>query len=178
GLGAPPASRAPRSTRRPRTGPRSRESRRIPGAARPSASPRPGSRHGAVLENARIERPPQIPGGHRAVGAPALAATQDLPRRREDAGVEGAGESFADAVVAGGKDVRPTQPEDQEHLDGPASDAAGGANGRFSASSSRRHGPTLLIRRPRSGSALARARAAAGPRCGLFVMARMIPRRW
>src|SRR2546422_1077876 len=94
------------------------------GAARSAHALRADSRRAAVREDARIERPPQIPGRHRAVGAPALAATQDLPRRREEAGAEGTGEALADAVVACGKNIRPPQPEDQEHLDCPASDAA------------------------------------------------------
>jgi len=38
--------------------------------------------------------------------------------------LEGEGEAFADAVVAGGEDVGAAEAEDQEHLDGPLSDSA------------------------------------------------------
>ena len=37
---------------------------------------------------------------------------------------EGEGEAFADAVVAGGEDVGAAEAEDEQHLDGPAADAA------------------------------------------------------
>ncbi len=39
-------------------------------------------------------------------------------------GLEGEGEAFADAVVGGGEDVGAAEAEDEEHLDGPAADAA------------------------------------------------------
>ena len=39
-------------------------------------------------------------------------------------GLEGEGEAFADAVVGGGEDVGTAEAEDEEHLNGPAADAA------------------------------------------------------
>ena len=76
---------------------------------------------------------PQIPAGDGAPGFPFFcAALHDVGFGEEVGGdlgggleaLEGEGEAFADAVVAGGKDVGAAETEDEEHLDGPLADAA------------------------------------------------------
>jgi hypothetical protein len=76
---------------------------------------------------------PEIPTGDGAPGCPLLRAAFHVGGRGEEvwcdfcAGLEpseGEGEAFADAVVAGGEDVRASQSKDEEHFDGPLANAA------------------------------------------------------
>jgi len=91
---------------------------------------RAGEDHLAVGE---VAGSPHIPAGDGAPGGPAVAALVHLfgfgeVHRGDLVGwlefAEGEGEAFADAVVGDGEDVGAAEAEDEEHLDGPAADAA------------------------------------------------------
>ena len=79
-----------------------------------------------------VAGPPEIPTGDGAPGRPLFAATLHVGGFGEEIGgdfdcgleaLEGKGEAFADAVVAGGEDVGAAEAEDEEHFDGPFADA-------------------------------------------------------
>ena len=76
---------------------------------------------------------PEVPAGDGAPGLPFFCAALHVVGFGEvDGGdlvggfefAEGEGEAFADAVVVDGEDVGAAEAEDEEHLDGPAADAA------------------------------------------------------
>jgi len=76
---------------------------------------------------------PEIPAGDGFPGRPLFAATLHVGGFGEEIGgdfgggleaLEGKGEAFADAVVAGGEDVGAAQSKDEHHLNGPLADAA------------------------------------------------------
>ena len=84
------------------------------------------------LGGGEVAGAPEIPAGDRAPGRPLLRAALHVGGPGEqigrdlDAGLEaleGEGEAFADAVVAGGENVRAAEAEDEHHLDGPLADA-------------------------------------------------------
>src|SRR5947199_2729410 len=119
----------------------------------PSASPRRRERRARSPSRARaqrvssffsgvVRRAPQIPGGRRAVGLPALAVgAQDL-RRRTEASPVGDPIAFTHAEIVDGQHVGPPEGEDQQHLDGPAADAV-----------DRRHpGDDLLVTQAQRGA--------------------------
>jgi len=76
---------------------------------------------------------PHVPTGDGAPGSPFLCAALHVGGLGEVVGgdlfagldaLEGEGEAFADAVVAGGEDVGAAEAEHEEHFDGPLADAA------------------------------------------------------
>src|SRR5205085_1964423 len=72
----------------------------------------------------RVERAPEIPGGHRTVRAPFLADLRELFRRRQFSPAKGFRETFLDAVISDGPDIKAAQFEKQQHLHRPPPDAA------------------------------------------------------
>src|SRR5512134_2206658 len=79
---------------------------------------------GSVFYRERIERAPKVPGGHRAPRPPAFTKLAHA-RQRDFSPVEVTGpDAFLQAEIVERKYVGPQQVEDQEHLGGPASDAA------------------------------------------------------
>jgi len=79
-----------------------------------------------------VAGPPEIPTGDGAPGRPLFCAAFHIGGFGEEIGgdfdcgleaLEGKGEAFADAVVAGGEDVGAAEAEDEEHFDGPFADA-------------------------------------------------------
>ena len=86
-----------------------------------------------LLACSEVAGAPEIPGGDGAPGNPFLCAAFHIGGFGEEVGgdfdcgleaLEGEGEAFADAVVAGGEDVGAAEAEDEEHLDGPFADTA------------------------------------------------------
>src|SRR5438067_13693942 len=67
----------------------------------------------------RVERSPEIPGGHRTVRAPFLADLRELFRRRQFSPAKGFRETFLDAVISDGPDIEAAQFEKQQHLHRP-----------------------------------------------------------
>jgi len=67
---------------------------------------------------------PAIPRGHRAVGPEAFARDLELLRRRQPRQSVGQRVAVAHAIVTDRPHVEPAQLENEEHLGGPASDAA------------------------------------------------------
>src|ERR1700758_4852373 len=76
---------------------------------------------------------PHVPACDGAPGSPFLSATLHLLACGKQVGrnllrwleaEEGESEAFANAVVVDGEDIGVAEPEDEEHLDGPAADAS------------------------------------------------------
>src|SRR3954463_12501939 len=72
----------------------------------------------------RVERAPQVPGGHRAPGPPLLAEALQGARRDLAAFEVSELDALLQAEIVQGKHVGPQEVEDQEHLGRPAPDAA------------------------------------------------------
>src|SRR5438067_1913132 len=88
-------------------------------------STRPGralSRCDAVA--LEVDGPPAVPGRDRAVGAERVAQRLELLGRGRGVDTPGEGVPHADAEVVNRPDVEAAQLEEQEHLRGPAADAA------------------------------------------------------
>ncbi len=121
----PPGAPRRRITFAPRTVDSSRTRRRrwrdFPG--RP-AQPDGRAIARSVFHRDRVERPPQVPGGHRAPGPQGLAAPPHGPERDPPAAGGREPQALLQAEVAERKHIRAQQIEDQEHLRGPAADAA------------------------------------------------------
>ena len=86
-----------------------------------------------MLLRGEVAGAPEVPARDRAPGMPAFgAALHDVGLGEVHGGdfvggfefAEGESEAFADAVVIDGKDVGAAETGDEEHLDGPAADAA------------------------------------------------------
>src|SRR5258708_5571366 len=71
-----------------------------------------------------FEGAPHVPGGDRAVGAPAFAEGQEFLGTRLVFFAVGYGPAFLYAEVVDRENVRSAEAEDQEHFDGPGADAA------------------------------------------------------
>src|SRR6266704_5866897 len=69
---------------------------------------------------------PHVPTGYGAVGTPALAEVKEFLGRGHVLFAVGNGPAFSHAEVVDGENVRAAETEDEEHLDGPGSDAADG----------------------------------------------------
>src|SRR3990170_2090624 len=79
---------------------------------------------GLVLYRHRVERAPEVPGGDRAPGAPAFTKLAH-PRQRDLSALEvGDADPLLQPEVVEREHVGPQQVEHQEHLGGPAADAA------------------------------------------------------
>jgi len=72
----------------------------------------------------QVHRPPQIPGRRAAVGRPALAEQGEHLRRRQFLQPIRQLESLPDAEVSHRQHIGAAQLEHQQHLHGPAADAA------------------------------------------------------
>src|SRR5438046_7794719 len=81
---------------------------------------------GSVLHGHRIERAPQVPRGNRAPRAPQVAELAHRARRYLATLEVGEADALLQPEVVERKYVGPQQIEDQEHLGGPAADAAHG----------------------------------------------------
>src|SRR5690348_1770001 len=95
----------------------------------PPGALRAGWRRDSVRRRAAVadvDGAPEVPTGHGAVGRPADAAGGDVARRGQLALAEHRGEALADAVVVDRQHVGAAEPEDEQHLRGPAADAAHG----------------------------------------------------
>ena len=88
---------------------------------------------GGNFTGGEVAGAPEVPAGDGAPGLPFFcAAVHDVGFGEVHGGdfvggfefAEGEGEAFADAVVVDGEDVGAAEAEDEEHLDGPAADAA------------------------------------------------------
>ena len=71
----------------------------------------------------QIHGAPEIPRGGGAVGLPAFAEGEERSGLGHGALLVGQPEAVADAEIVHGQDVRAAELENQEHLNGPASDA-------------------------------------------------------
>src|SRR5688572_9420931 len=79
---------------------------------------------GSVFYRQRVERAPQVPGSHRAPGAPALAEPAHGAQRDFSLFVVRQADGLLQAQIVQREHVGAQQVEDQEHLGGPAADAA------------------------------------------------------
>src|SRR5690349_11799009 len=75
-----------------------------------------------VFHGYRVERAPEVPGRHAAVGTPALAEALERAPRAATPGEIMQRNAFLQADVIQREDVRAQLVEDQEHLGGPAPD--------------------------------------------------------
>ncbi len=71
----------------------------------------------------RIQRSPEIPGGHRTVRTPFFTELHELFWSGEFSSTESFRETFAHSVIVNGPDIRPAQIEKKKHLDRPSADS-------------------------------------------------------
>jgi hypothetical protein len=99
----------------------------------PAWSPGTSTHSLLLFPGGEVAGAPHIPAGDRAPGAPFFRTLFHLGGFGEVGGsdfvgwfelAEGEGEAFADAVVGDRQDIGTAEAEDEEHLDGPAADAA------------------------------------------------------
>src|SRR5688572_3524098 len=79
---------------------------------------------GSVFYRHRVERAPEIPGGHRAPRPPAFTKLAHARQRNFPSFEVAHADALLQTQVIQGKHVGPQQVEDQEHLRSPAADAA------------------------------------------------------
>src|SRR6266487_641520 len=71
----------------------------------------------------RIQRSPEIPGGHRTVRTPFFTELHELFWSGEFSAAESFRETFAHPVIVNGPDIRPAQIEKKKHFNRPSANS-------------------------------------------------------